>query len=288
MDGRDPFTQLLARLKVPGNITPEGAWEAAHGVRPGIDACPSCQRVYEHTDAVRCPCGRPLPITCPFCNQPAQPQWFERTGWQDPIAPCCYDKQGRNSSAKDRVKEALPADLVHHLQQGYQQWPHRSDVDRVVGGWLDNQCRGSLYIWGPKDTGKSVAAARAASQAVLRGHLNDFTWMDWLDLVMAAKGNYKDPEVFERLAPSELVTQARTARLLVVDNFLYHGQDGMRALSAGARVELGHLKQKRLEQGRPTIWISIRPPNWQRWDSHKLGSAFANAAAIVTTEGSDT
>jgi len=261
--GHDTVEVGASRWPVPKSVahlcTPAATLSTLHGLKLGGDQCPCGQPVEASS---LCPaCRRPYQTPCctDGCGEWVQPGPRDRGGWYAPTSQCvpCVEKaekslrESRLSYVPRRLKEAA-AD--------YERRPGRESADQALYGWLSGNPEDSVWISGPRKSGKSTAAARAVIKMVMGERSKSLMWLEYEDFVTASKRCYMDDSAKQW----KLIDKAMQCELLVFDDVFPLARTtpdgrilGVERLSGHAAQTLCDMLRKRLHNGRPTVFTSV-------------------------------
>lgn len=261
--GHDTVEVGASRWPVPKSVahlcTPAATLSTLHGLTLGGDQCP-CGHPVEASSL--CPaCRRPYQTPCctDGCDEWVQPEARGRGGWYAPMSQCrpCVEKaerslrESRLSYVPRRLKEAA-AD--------YERRSGREPADQALYQWLNGNPEDSIWISGPRKSGKSTAAARAVIKMVMGERAKCVMWLEYEDFVTASKRCYMDDSAKQW----KLIDKAMQTELLVFDDVFPLARTtpdgrilGVERLSGHAAQTLCDMLRKRLHNGRPTIFTSV-------------------------------
>jgi len=264
--GHDTIEVGASRWPVPRSVahlcTPAATLSTLHGLVLGGDQCPCGEPVEANS---LCPaCGRPYQTPCctDGCGQYVQPEKRSSTGWYPP--PCaCADC--RSASAQALLKSRLEY-IPRRLKDGandYERRDGRRDTDYMLRRWVQAGPKGAVWISGARKSGKSTSAARAVIKSIMSEHVGSVMWLEYEDLVSAAKRCFQD----DSSRQWALIDKANQVELLVLDDLfpavrkMSSGKIlGVERLSGYAAQTLCDLLRRRLGLEKPTIVTSAHTP----------------------------
>ena len=142
----------------------------------------------------------------------------------------------------------------------YERRPGREAADQALYAWLNGNPEDSIWLSGPRKSGKSTAAARAVVKMVMSERSKGVMWLEYEDFITATKRCYLD----DGAKQWKLLDKAMQTELLVFDDVFplvrkaAHGKIlGVERLSAHAAQTLCDMLRKRLHNGRPTVFTSV-------------------------------
>ncbi len=251
-----------ARWPVPKSVahlcTPAATLSTLHGLQLGEDIC-ACGRPVEA--ASLCPaCGRPYQTPCctDGCDEWVHPEPKGAGGWYPPPSQCkkCTAKAER--ALRESRLNYVPRRLLDAAYE-YHRTEDREMLDNALHKWINGRLKRSIWLSGPRKSGKSTAAARAVTKLVMTERVKSVMWLEYEDFVTAAKRCYLDDNANQW----KIVDMSMHAELLVLDDVFPLVRKtpkrkilGVERLSAHVAQTLSDLFRKRLHNGRPTIFTS--------------------------------
>lgn len=261
--GHDTVEVGAARWPVPKSVahlcTPAATLSTLHGLTLGESYCP-CGHPTEASSL--CPaCRRPYQTPCctDDCDEWVQPEPKSRSGWYEPPSQCktctekaeCAMRESRLSYIPRRLREAASS---------YERRPGRESADSALFEWLNGNPQDSIWLSGPRKSGKSTAAARAAIKVIMGDRVKSLMWLEYEDFITACKRCYMD----DGAKQWKLIDKAMQCELLIFDDIFplvrkaAHGKIlGVERLTAHPAQTLCDTLRKRLHNGRPTIFTSV-------------------------------
>jgi len=261
--GHDTVEVGASRWPVPESVahlcTPEATLSTLHGLQLGEDIC-ACGHPIEASSL--CPaCRRPYQTPCctDDCSEWVQPEARDRGGWYVPLSQCpkCVAKAER--SLRESRLSYVPRRL-RDAANDYERRDGRKDADQALYEWINGREGDSVWLCGPRKSGKSTAAARAVTKMVINERAKCVMWLEYEDFVTACKRCYLDDGANQW----KILDKAMQTELLVLDDVFplvrkaAHGKIlGVERLSAHAAQTLCDMLRKRLHNGRATIFTSV-------------------------------
>lgn len=270
---------------------PAAILRSLYGVKPGQWSCPVCGAVYELSayPATRCACSRPLPRRCnqPGCTVFVEPTRDDDDSWNDP-APTCdkCDADDQRRTRGEVIQRVFPGRLLALCRDYWRNWPHRTELDNVLAGWLEGNCgrnnwRPFVVAYGDTGTGKSVALTYHAAAAYYgKRTVRSVFYVTEEDLCRCASVEWNDEHARDTLE------WCHRAELLVLDEC---GSDAATAsdLTRAQVREYRRLIKGRLDRGEPTLIATNRPPPVLSWLDTRCESRLAETGVVVRCEGID-
>ncbi len=260
--GRDTVEVGAARWPVPKSVahlcTPEATLSTLHGLRLGEDIC-ACGHPVEASSL--CPaCRRPYQTPCcsDNCEEWVHPEPKSGAGWYPPPSQCktCTAKAER--ALRESRLNYVPKRLLEASAE-YERRFDREPVDRSLQSWINAEMNDSIWVSGPRKTGKSTAAARAVAKLVMNERVKCVMWLEYEDFVSAAKRCYLDDNANQW----KILDMAMHAELLVLDDVFPQVRKTPKGKILGVERMSAHVAQiftdvlrKRLHNGRPTLLTS--------------------------------
>ena len=252
-----------SRWPVPKSVahlcTPAATLSTLHGLTLGGDKCP-CGHPVEASSL--CPaCRRPYQTPCctEGCSEWVQPQRASRGGWYAPLSQCTSCTEKSEKSLRESRLQYIPRKM-RDAASDYERRDGREAVDQALFSWLNGNPEDSIWLSGPRKSGKSTAAARAAIKMVMNDRAKGLMWLEYEDFVTACKRCYLD----DGAKQWKIIDKAMQCDLLVFDDVFPlvrkapHGKIlGVERLSAHAAQTLCDMIRKRLQNGRATIFTSV-------------------------------
>jgi hypothetical protein len=252
-----------ARWPVPRSVahlcTPERTLSTLHGLELGGDTCPCGQPVEASS---RCPaCSRPYQTPCctEDCSEWVQPEARGDTGWYIPPSQCATCRARSDKSLRESRLCYVPRRLRDSASD-YERRPGRESADKALYEWLNGNPEDSIWLHGPRKSGKSTAAARAVIKMVMAERSKGLMWLEYEDFITATKRCYLD----DGAKQWKILDKAQQCELLVFDDVFPlvrkapHGKIlGVERLSAHAAQTLSDMLRKRLHNGRATVFTSV-------------------------------
>lgn len=290
----------LERLRARGG-DPVETLRRSRGVVAGEWGCPSCGETYPPARAPRpvCACGRPLPRRCEgipeghgaeprSCDAWVEPEWgpggwYERTWCRDCLA------EWRRQVVVRRARSVVPAHLLDLALPEPADYGHRTEALEALEAWIDRCCGRAdsgprlVYLHGNVGAGKSVAAAWATVELMVRLGDAEAAWIREPELLEATRHLYGDDAW-----GGAVVERIRRADVLVLDELA--SRTGPRQETGwtphAARVVAGVLLE-RLEAGAPTLVTSNEPPRWAELFDSRVESRASALQRVVECSGPD-
>ena len=264
--GHDTVEVGAARWPVPKSVahlcTPKATLSTLHGLELGGDKCP-CGHPVEASSL--CPaCRRPYQTPCctEGCDEWVQPEPKGQGGWYAPLSQCVTCRAKAEKSLKESRLQYIPRRLRDSASD-YERRPGRESADQALYEWLNGNPEDSIWLYGPRKSGKSTAAARATMKMVMKDRVKGLMWLEYEDFITACKRCFMDDGANQW----KLIDKAMQCELLIFDDVFPlvrkapHGKIlGVERLSAHAAQTLSDMLRKRLHNGRATIFTSVHTP----------------------------
>ena len=264
--GDDTIEVGASRWPVPKSVahlcTPEATLSTLHGLTLGGDECP-CGHPTEASSL--CPaCRRPYQTPCctDGCDEWVQPEDRGRSGWYAPPSQCLGCRERAESSLRESRLRYIPRRLKEAAAD-YERREGREKADQALYEWINGNPEDSIWLHGPRKSGKSTAAARAVIKMIMAERVKSVMWLEYEDFITATKRCYMD----DGAAQWKIIDKAMQCELLVFDDVMplvrkaAHGKIlGVERLSAHAAQTLCDMLRKRLHNGRPTVFTSKHTP----------------------------
>lgn len=269
---------------------------AVHGISDAYRCpTPDCGRPYEYPHSVCQGCRRPHQRVCSTsgCGEVIKPPEY---GDIPPYCAHCVGNIGRKARAESFGKSSIPP----RERQAAQSWegplPQQAQAVRDIEYWLqapvwtgrkDISGIDSVYLAGLAGRGKSVVAAFAVKRAFVDlGLVSAFHWhtqtsIEQLFLERFARGDTGDSRSEGALHLWRALVESP---LLVLDDLF------TKALSPAFSDALSSLIRDRLDQRRPTLVTSNKPPLWHDHFADEAGRITSRWRAYghdITIEGRD-
>ncbi len=266
--GRDTVEVGAHRWPVPKSVAhlcePASILSTIHGLVAGEAYCP-CGHPTE--TASRCTaCGRPYQRRCATdgCDEWVQPARMTGSGWYEPTSQCSKCTQKRELSLKNSRVSRIPAQIREHVGS-YEVREGRLAADRALYDWLESDLDTCVWLSGPRKAGKTTAVARAAVKAVYTDLVGTLMWLEYEDLVSAAKRCYTD----DGSKQWKLIDKAINTDLLVLDDVFPRTRRrpdgkilGVEGLSGHVAGTMCDVLRRRFMSRRPTLLTSVHSADW--------------------------
>ena len=267
-------------IKIPSTVptfTRGDLLRLNHGISFG-DPCHNCQRPWAEEDypVVRCPgCGALPQRVCSTrgCDAVIMPDKVQRENgkvlWYEGPSFCSSCSSSTSKGSRGSALHGVFPRKMMKYAKDYARLSAREDLDRTLHVWAVQQDLGrdidetTMFVYGSRGSGKSVALARAGSAIYMKGITSSICYLDADEVYRATGDKYSDsPDV--RGAARDLIERSRSMGLTIIDGLRLRS-----GITAAQRSEMTQIVQHRIRHSLPTILSQdIDSPDLSWLDGH--------------------